>query len=88
MREIVATITERGQITVPAEVRRILGLKPRQKVAFAIEDGQVRLVPASFTLEAAYGSVAPLRRSEDFDEAIRSAKNERARRGTLEARDQ
>lgn len=59
LKEIIATISERRQVTIPAEVRRILGLKPRQKVAFAIDNGQVRLVPASFTLEAAFGSVKP-----------------------------
>ena len=30
----VAKITSKGQITIPAEVRRMLGLKPGDKVAF------------------------------------------------------
>jgi len=38
---------------VPAEVRRLLGLKPRDKVAFAIDDGEVRLVPVTFTAASA-----------------------------------
>jgi AbrB family looped-hinge helix DNA binding protein len=76
MRELVTTMTQRGQITVPAEVRRLLGLKPRDKVAFAIEDGTVRLVPVAFTFEAAYGSVEP--REGSFDDQIRAAKQERA----------
>ncbi|MGH2460738.1 MAG: AbrB/MazE/SpoVT family DNA-binding domain-containing protein [Chloroflexota bacterium] len=87
MREIVATITQRGQVTVPAEVRRILGLKPRQKVAFTIDDGQVRLVPAGFTLETAYGSVRPLQRPDDFGQIIREAKQERAERAIHKAAD-
>ncbi|HVC31946.1 MAG TPA: type II toxin-antitoxin system PrlF family antitoxin [Chloroflexota bacterium] len=88
MKEILATITERGQVTVPAEVRRILGVKPREKIAFAIENGQVRLVPASFTLESAYGSVKPLKRPEDLDEIIREVKAERANRTRGKASDQ
>ncbi|MFT4213505.1 MAG: AbrB/MazE/SpoVT family DNA-binding domain-containing protein [Microbacterium sp.] len=32
------TITSKGQITLPAEVRRALGLKPGQKVAVRVED--------------------------------------------------
>ena len=66
MREITATVTERGQVTIPVEVRRLLGIKPRDKVSFAIENGQVRLVPAGYTLESAYGSVKPIARPEDF----------------------
>lgn len=80
MIEIVATITQRGQVTILAEVRRALGVKPGGEVAFVIEDGQLRLVPAPFTLELAYGSVEPLRRSEDFAAIARGAKEERAER--------
>ena len=80
MKELVTTMTQRGQITVPAEVRRLLGLKPRDKVAFKIDDGKVRLVPVAFTVESAFGSVEPLPDDMDFDERIREAKEERAAR--------
>ena len=39
MREITTTLTQRSQVTVPAEVRRLLGLKPRDKVTFTIAEG-------------------------------------------------
>ena len=61
MKEVLTTLTQRGQVTVPAEVRRILHLKPNDKVAFRIEDDQVRLVPVKFTVETAFGSVKPKR---------------------------
>ena len=73
MKEITTTITQRGQVTIPAEVRRVLGVKHRDKVAFTIEDGEVRLAPAAFSLESAYGSVKPSRKPEDFDEVSRMA---------------
>lgn len=82
MKEIVTSLTQRGQVTVPAEVRRLLGLKARDKVAFAIDDDQVRLVPVAFTLESAYGSVTPRNRPEDFKALSRMAREERARRKT------
>jgi AbrB family looped-hinge helix DNA binding protein len=45
MREILATITGRGQVTVPAEVRRLLGTRRGDKIAFVIDDeGSVRLI--------------------------------------------
>ena len=36
MREITASVTERGQVTIPAEVRKALGIKARDKVSFVI----------------------------------------------------
>lgn len=78
MKEIVTTITQRSQVTLPAEVRRVLGLKPRDQVAFAVDNGEVRLVPAQFTLESAYGSVDPLNRSEDLEDSIHQAKAAKA----------
>src|SRR3990172_7265586 len=67
LKEIVTSLTQRGQVTVPAEVRRLLGLKPRDKVAFTIDDDQVRLRPATFTIDTAFGSVPPKNRPEDFE---------------------
>ena len=74
MKKITTTTTQRGQVTIPAEVRRVLGLKPRDKVAFTIEGTEVRLIPASYALESAYGSLKPDKRPEDFDGASRAAK--------------
>ena len=79
MREITATTTQRNQVTIPAEIRRLLRLKPRDKVAFTIGDeGEVRLTAVSFTLESAYGSVKPSKHPEDFDEISRNAKDAKA----------
>ncbi len=78
MKEIVTTITQRSQVTIPAEVRRVLGVKPRDKVAFTIEDGGVRLAPAPFSLESAYGSVKPVEKPENFEEISRAAKEAKA----------
>ena len=79
MKEITAATTKRNQVTIPAEVRRLLGLKPRDKVAFTIEDsGAVRLAAASFDLESAYGSVKPSNSPEDFQRVSRIAKDAKA----------
>ena len=76
MRQITTTITQRGQVTIPAEVRRRLGVGPRDKVAFAIDEDGVRLLPAPFTLESAYGSVTPQQHPENFKAIERAAKDE------------
>ncbi|MBI2864482.1 MAG: type II toxin-antitoxin system PrlF family antitoxin [Chloroflexi bacterium] len=37
MKEILSTITSKGQVTIPAEVRRHLGVNTHDKIAFVIE---------------------------------------------------
>ena len=79
MKEITTTTTQRNQVTIPVEVRRLLGLKPGDKVAFTIEGGgKVRLAAASFSLESAYGSVKPSTSPEDFEGVSRNAKDAKA----------
>ena len=81
MRQFTTTTTQRNQVTIPAEVRRILGIKPRDRVAFTVEnDGQVRISTAEFTLETAYGSVKSARGGRDIDEIISDVKEEKAER--------
>lgn len=41
-----ATLTRKGQTTVPKAVRDLLRLSPRQKLAFVVEEGRVSLEPA------------------------------------------
>jgi AbrB family looped-hinge helix DNA binding protein len=43
MREHLTRVTRKGQITVPAEVRRALGLHEGDSVAVLLEDGQARI---------------------------------------------
>jgi antitoxin PrlF len=88
MREFITTITQRGQVTIPAEVRKLLGVKPRDKIAFRVDGGTVRLVPVEFTLEQVFGSVTPLQRPEDFDELSRTAKDEKAKQTVREMQSQ
>lgn len=44
-----ATLTSRGQTTVPKKIREHLRLRPGDRIEFVIEeDGRVMLLPASF----------------------------------------
>ncbi|MBI2954860.1 MAG: AbrB/MazE/SpoVT family DNA-binding domain-containing protein [Chloroflexi bacterium] len=40
MRELSTTVTRKGQITVPAEIRRALGLQKGDRVALVMDNGQ------------------------------------------------
>ena len=88
MKEITAATTQRNQVTIPAEVRRLLGLRPRDRVTFTIEDsGTVRLSPSRFTLESVFASLEPVDEVRDVDALIRDAKDEQAERTVREVRD-
>jgi AbrB family looped-hinge helix DNA binding protein len=76
MKQLVASITSRGQVTIPVEVQRKLGLKPRGKVVFEIIDGTVRLGRPKFTVATLYGSVEPLTDQYSIEEMIEIAREE------------
>lgn len=60
---ITATITTKGQITIPKAVRDALGLKEGHQVIFVIEGERAYLYPVrSRGIKALYGSAAGLRR--------------------------
>lgn len=87
MRQFTTTTTQRNQVTIPAEVRRVLGINPRDKVSFTVnDDGHVSIAAAEFTLETAYGSVKPISDGRDLDEIIRDAKDEKAEQTAMELR--
>jgi antitoxin PrlF len=89
MKHYTTTMTQRGQVTVPAEVQRVLGLGPRDKVTFTVEGREVRLASARERLHAVFGSVEPLDRTQpsDFDAQIQEAKEERAERSGARRRE-
>lgn len=55
-----STITSKGQITIPKEVRDKLGLKPGTQVRFIIDEaGQVALSPVLYSLDDLFGFLGP-----------------------------
>jgi AbrB family looped-hinge helix DNA binding protein len=59
MNEIVSTVTSKGQVTIPLEVREYLGIKTNDKIAFVIDqDGVVRLRVPQYPHIAALRGVA------------------------------
>jgi AbrB family looped-hinge helix DNA binding protein len=66
MQEFETTLTEKGQVTIPLEIRRLIGLQPRDKVRFQVEGDMIKISRASSKLLAGYGAVPPLQKPEDF----------------------
>jgi antitoxin PrlF len=76
MKEHITVLTRKGQITVPADVRRALGLKRGDKVAVRIEGDDVRLARAQSVVERTAGAVntnQPPLTAEDLRDAAEEA---------------
>jgi len=54
-----ATVTQKGQVTIPVEMRNILGIKPYSKVVVSVHDKAVRLEPTFDILDFAPIGKAP-----------------------------
>lgn len=73
----ISTVSSKGQVTIPAAVRHVLGVSTADKLVFRIVDGKVEVEPSLMRLDEAFGSVKPLNTPEDFAEIDRVAKQER-----------
>jgi antitoxin PrlF len=83
MREIVASVTSRGQVTIPATVRRQLGINTPDKIAFVLhDDGRIDLKPVelnAITLSGIVPAFSP-ESPGDFEDLIEEAMQDEADR--------
>ena len=58
----VATVSAKGQITLPAEARRALGIKPHDRVVIEVLPDGIRIAPAPdfFELRGFLGKALPV----------------------------
>ena len=78
MKEYLSSVSSKGQITVPAELRNRLGRKPRDKVAFFIADDGVLLKPAAADLKAGFQAIPALKPSRSLEQMTEIAAEEHA----------
>ena len=60
MTRMYSSVSPKGQVTIPAEIREMLGLKPKDKVEFEVENGQVKVRRAGSQLRQFYQTVPAL----------------------------
>jgi AbrB family looped-hinge helix DNA binding protein len=79
-----STLTAKGQITIPAEIRQRLSLSAGDKVHFVqLDDGSYKFAPANAPMSSIKGIVPKLGKRvtlEDMDDAIAAGAAERAKR--------
>ena len=70
-----ATITSKGQITIPKDVRKALSLETGDRVAFLVrEDGVAEMHPETVDLMSLFGAIKSRVKGvslRDMDDAIR-----------------
>ena len=77
--EFVVSVSPKGQITMPKAIRATLGVKPKDKVAIRLEQGEVKVTPVKATFEAIYQSVPALRKKLTDKEMAQIAKEDHVR---------
>ena len=62
-----STLTKKGQVTIPKEIREALGLKEHDRVNFVKKGGEIFIKPIRGNILDLKGSVRPKSKPEDFE---------------------
>ncbi len=57
MKQMVGVVTRKGQVTVPAEIRRRLDLKEGDRVAFVMDNGEIRILTGGSVVDQTAGAL-------------------------------
>ena len=66
MRACERSVTQKGQVTIPRELRSRLGIKRGDKLTFELDGDSIWITRAPSELRKWYGVAEPTRRPEDF----------------------
>jgi AbrB family looped-hinge helix DNA binding protein len=79
MSRIISTVSSKGQVTIPAEVRKHLGIKEGDKLSFVVEsEGSVKIeVPRYHDIASLRGAAGSLEKPLSWNETIEIAREDR-----------
>lgn len=79
MREFLSSVSPKGQITLPAEIRKRLGIKPKDKVAIGVDGDLMTIRPVGDdSFGASYRAIPALPRLLSVEEMTQIAAEEHA----------
>jgi AbrB family looped-hinge helix DNA binding protein len=73
-------ITQKGQTTIPKEIRKLLNLKPNDKIFYIIEGRKVVLKPLHGDILELRGSVPSQTRPADFENILKTTRKKIAKK--------
>lgn len=79
-------VSVKGQVTIPAKVRRALGLSPGDRIAYKVAKGRAEIIPVKGTILDAAGSVKAKGRTEDLTKVRRAVKGAIGRKAVAKGR--
>lgn len=65
-----STVTQKGQVTIPVDIRRLANIAPRRQVMITASEDGVKISPVA-DIMSLYGSVKPRYRPEHFKQMRR-----------------
>jgi AbrB family looped-hinge helix DNA binding protein len=87
MAEYTSSVSPKGQITLPQEIRERLGIKPRDRVSIQLDGDEVKVRVRRSAVNDIAGSVPALNPPRPWAEAIAIAREEMAQNAASEGRD-
>jgi AbrB family looped-hinge helix DNA binding protein len=81
MKEVVATVSSKGQVVIPVEVRKYLGIEQGDKIIFVLsEEGQVEVKNVKYpTVASLRGAAGELAHPLSWEEMRKIAREEHLR---------
>ena len=76
----ISTLTKKGQVTIPKEIRNILGIKEHDKVMFIKKDGDIIVKHIKGDIFDLRGSLKQKKDSEDFEKIRNIARKSAAKK--------
>ena len=71
-----SSVSSKGQITLPIDLRRQLGIEPKDIVVIALEDGKIKIESAKGRLRSVYQSVPALDTPAEWSDLTQSVWDE------------
>lgn len=84
MKELLSSVSPKGQVTIPLEVRKLLGIKPRDKVCFRVEGEGVKITHFGSSLEANFQAVPSLKKPVSLSQMTETAREEHVQEAARE----
>jgi len=54
---LTSNLTQKGQVTLPAKIRKALNIKTGDKISFSLEDNRIIAIPVSDNISSIFGSI-------------------------------